>query len=555
MSSKPANWVLQSVNIFDLHAHFQLSIAALSDHRARQPPVNSVTNPRGHGSAVCRLSQGRSATDSSQRLAESIGVSGHYGLYSASMHASRELDRSEHYTSFHSSFTVTVDYGTAKVRDGQDTWSYLNTNIRRALEGVSNFSGAERFVQEYGTHVVEGVQLGGQMCIKISKDTEDVAESEKLEVSVKASYGALDSVEGAVSAYHSVHRSSEYLTQVMYNIGGQPISPSSAHDWIRSVSADTVAGFTGLKPYWELGVADVALRNPLAVLEDYVKSRMLKESLTNLRVITNAVPLSAQTVTASLPSGLDGYKIVSGGAKADWSKGYFLTGTYPEGDRNRITGWTAAAHKLGASGSEAGHHLTAYALAVYDPFDRLEVRVAQQSNEWVPENEGPHAGLGNAEAPSGFTPVGGGGRANSNTSSVQYLVYCHPWSSDGRRIAGWFTKTHDRSYGTSSGATTAYLTCIRDKTGKLTLESDIATREQDERQSHGKLTATGLHGNVSGGGFERRDNDHASNNLNLLQGSFPNKPGSWQELNKDLNTAYAIQARVHAISLKAALTG
>jgi hypothetical protein len=140
----------------------------------------------------------------------------------------------------------------------------------------------------------------------------------------------------------------------------------------------------------------------------------------------------------------DGYKILGGGARVNWSDpGNLLTVSFPKDART----WFAKSKDHG-KGSPAD--IDVWAIAIYDPKNECEVKILPQESA---KAQHPFA---TAPVPEGYVLTGGGAQANWKTNG-SLLSASYPNGS-----TGWVAKSKDHGSGNEEEATvTAYAIGIR----------------------------------------------------------------------------------------------
>jgi hypothetical protein len=146
----------------------------------------------------------------------------------------------------------------------------------------------------------------------------------------------------------------------------------------------------------------------------------------------------------------DGYKLIAGGAKVNWSgAGSLLTASFPEGNC-----WTAASKQHQIPGPAT---ITVWAIAIKDTQDEWDVRTVESTG-----NRGaqPYA---QASLPPGYTMTGGGGRTNwSGAGSL--LTASYPENNF------WSIRDHHVSDPVQAAA---YVIGIRPKNGSAAPEGKV----------------------------------------------------------------------------------
>lgn len=321
-----------------------------------------------------------------QSLSISLGVTGQYELYSGSFKGTFSTSYQQRDYSFNSKYVASIDYGTAEFGGSNAAiLGSLESSLQNSLNSITTFNDAKTFVDEYGTHVITKVSRGGTLYIGIQANS--TTEVEKTNINAKVS-GAYNGAAGGVSATVGVidklaTEFSQYnLTQKIFAVGGNPFvgnqkDTSGLENWASSVAGTSVRGIIEAIPFWKLdGVPSAASSK----LENYVKCQMLIHSLENPLIVSNTGTMTAGQIssisTKTLPHG---FKLVGGGAATQENSANFLVSSYPKNlGKATPQQWIAEAHDcIGYSNST--DIITSYGVAIYDPFDLVQVHVSTSS--------------------------------------------------------------------------------------------------------------------------------------------------------------------------------
>lgn len=223
----------------------------------------------------------------------------------------------------------------------------------------------------------------------------------------------------------------------------------------------------------------------------------------------------------------DGYKIIGGGAKVNYSgAGCLLTESYPNG-----TSWTVKAkdHLVGNNAS-----VTAYAIAIFDPNNQWDVRIFQATGATANHPEA------SVKVEEGYVMTGGGAKDN--------------WSGQGNLLTASFPVTNDtwKAKGKDQGVAdranvTVYAIGIKPvKKCSKKLENKIfqATSEPANHPS-GRVEISGNYF-LTGGGTIANYGGWGS----LLTSSYPDSSKGWLGSSKDHNNADKASLDIYAIGLK-----
>src|SRR6185436_8175499 len=247
---------------------------------------------------------------------------------------------------------------------------------------------------------------------------------------VNAEYSAITSISLAASAIHNVSRYTEVksIAQKISAIGGDPvkalaINPANAETmlaWASSCNRNTIYTLSDSIEIYTLG------ENPNAkeVLKKYIHLVMLRESLIHpmLYMATRPIKKYNQNQITITP-GSNEYKVLGGGATATMYSSSYLGGSYPSvDDEGNVTGWTATCHDIEIEAKEDTDKITAYAIAVHDPENYLDMKLVKA--------KGSHTGIGGDEAtatlPEGWQLTCGGCRSNNLAGGIKFITASYP---------------------------------------------------------------------------------------------------------------------------------
>ena len=160
---------------------------------------------------------GAGESDYSSQMAASVGVKGSYGMFSASVEASYgssvSMESSYYYaTCIETGETYTLGFSEGDVDlDGSN--SSLNFEVAAALQQAftdletdDDGTNAQNFFNEWGTHIISGIVMGGQTSYSMYGSTSDFSTSQDFSSSAEASYCT---VSGSASFSESSSSSTE----------------------------------------------------------------------------------------------------------------------------------------------------------------------------------------------------------------------------------------------------------------------------------------------------------------------------------------------------------
>jgi hypothetical protein len=201
----------------------------------------------------------------------------------------------------------------------------------------------------------------------------------------------------------------------------------------------------------------------------------------------------------------------------------------------------------------SGANLVAYALAVHDPANLLNIVCTSASAQSPPTA----AQSATAVVADGFLLTGGGIETSTSQEMPQYATGSFPGPSDSGPYSSWVARGHDYKH-PSNATLKAWAVglqapgCPEIAITKLTVSNSGGLQSQGNT-----FAALGENQKVAGGGVELEQAAGASPDtlLNLLRASFPatdpNQVSGWQEYNGDLdNTVDKVVAKSYAFTLQ-----
>jgi hypothetical protein len=545
VASQPTDFILQSFNAFSP------AIAGTPDQILNNLsnyvgtiPTNMITTQTSEQKFSGTFQENSSAEQTQTDFAFSVGISGSYGFYSGSVqaNASSKTDRSA--TSYHCGFQSVVNCGTVYFNQGGNVdqiRNCLQPGLLAALDSIHDNSSAAAFVDQFGTHLVLGVALGGAIYISTSAGTTSLATQTAISTEASAKYEAVNSASLTASATYSLSTmfASENYDYTINTIGGSSVAtanlnvaePATYSTWADSCTTSTVYKVNQTMELWELAKEG---SNARTFLQLYVQTKALMQSLNYPSHFSKTIAIVAQKenlVTAS--AGAD-FKIIGGGVSVTRDSNNFLHGSFPAQDQHgAITGWNAVSHDL-ASPSVPGDLLTAYAIGIHDPNNLLTVYCIP-SNGTTP-GVGPDSAT--ATLPANAVLTGGGAVGIVNSGNPKFLMQSYPSASN-----EWTGMIRDYNWPASNVTLTVYAI------GVFSEHLNITQQQTDQTirgAQHGDAVATAVTAIAGGGVCVELQ---GGGNGNLVQQSYPASANTWVEYNKDTDgsassanaTAYAIQ--------------
>ncbi|MEK0083343.1 hypothetical protein [Benzoatithermus flavus] len=220
-----------------------------------------------------------------------------------------------------------------------------------------------------------------------------------------------------------------------------------------------------------------------------------------------------------------GYKLIGGGARVDYNgAGNILTASYPMGRR-----WIADSKDHDISDPAI---ITAYAIGLFDPFNRWDVQVRQSTSAVAPH---PTASV---SVPFGYVMTGGGARVDY-AGNGNLLTASFPSS---RRT--WEARSKDHIH-PDPASITAYVIGIRARNGARGPRMIIASATTGVAAHPSGTVSVGFPFQISGGGAI----DNWTGAGNLLTAIYPSSPSTWTAAGKDHEVSDPANLTIYAIGL------
>jgi MAC/Perforin domain len=488
---------------------------------------------------------GESLVEVGQEIAVEAGLKGGYAGVTASVKAKfkRSEQRSEktHFLmiSFtHSGTRLYIEGGEEQIR------AELIDEFRNALDTGD----PDELIQEYGTHLVRKIIVGGRAEYYVRSSATSRMTSEEFDLAARAKYDSLGGVAGedADAATGSIEASTKAGTkntmkikelegnESIDTIGGTAVSAvgiKSSKDWnawAASIAArPAFLGFEedGLMPIWRLA-SDKARRT--AIQQAYRRKAAKEFAPEILSMISDVRNHPDARVVVP-----EGYKLLCGGALDNWKgAGHLLTASYPESDNT----WRA-------SGKDHNHSdpasISVFALAVYDPDDIWEVKI-------FPSRPSPKANSPEQEAAvePGYVMVGGGAWVDF-TGDGNMLLASHPVAES---KTTWHAQSKDH-FNADPAKITAYAVGLKCRAEGVKLQSAIAIARSNRSLNPQAAAAPPAGYKMVGGGAAISFDGPGV----LLTGSYPTENNQWegrgkahQQSSNGTMTAYCIGLKIEA---------
>ena len=343
------------------------------------PPYTFDVPPGFQAAAINKYIQedfvGKDSDHYMSNITAQFGIEGAYGGFSGTLKA--QFGMAEEMTQAYSFGTHTERWQLYSLKSPADldySSQLLNEQFRAELYGDKAMP-VKDFYDKWGTHFTSDILIGGSASLSVYSLYSSTYDSQTFKADLTLAYASIAAKFQTTGDFSYDSESSKETYQSSTSLvlqGGDPTSvnptaPNPMQNWLATVP--TFPAFidfnsedgNGLTPMYML-IPDESDARRQALeqgLQDYLYPPL------HLRVFAAASTAAEYPqVTVSVP---DNYKILSGGAVAsNYVAGELLTGSFPLS----ATQWFATAHD---AGTEDTGILTAYAIAVYDPYDWLDV--------------------------------------------------------------------------------------------------------------------------------------------------------------------------------------
>jgi len=555
LASEPIDFLLKCFNALKpaVAEHPDKILDELKDHRRAALEKKDTTSSSAAQNFDESYSNQQSTQSAYAEAALSFGLSGSYGPYSGSCQASMQNERESASEEINGTLTAVASRGTLAFKSDKytDIRAHLAPELLEDLDKIDSFVAAEKFTNDYGTHLVTGVKLGGTLTLVVKVTSRSLSEKLKLATEVEAAYKGIGSMEATAKASKKVSEmsSAKSLSQRLQVMGGTLDSAASINmedsttikAWVNTCGEESVSGLSSAVELYTLAEGKEARK----ILKHYLDLCLLKHSIENPVVFSAMAPINEFEYNSLSTTADKDYKIISGGAWLDKNSSDFLTASYPDFHNGVINAWQATSHDCKiktASGSE----LVGYAIGVHDPAELLSVYCDSA------DGANPIVGADTAvqTLSSGYVLTGGGCQTSTNRNEPRYLTGSYPKCLEGKTYNSWVADGHDYGY-ESSATLKAWAIGIRlqDTTTNATISHRVI-KQEGGLQSHGtSIAVLGGQASIAGGGVQLSENKE-----NLIHASFPamqsNQMG-WQEFNGDLdNVVDQVVATAYAITLQ-----
>ena len=193
---------------------------------------------------------GDSVEEYQSQLAVKAGISGSYGLFSASVESSfssTDLSISE---SSYVSVNLCMRYETWKLQ--VTSKEYMHSNVEEDF----NTKDGKWLIEQYGAGVVMGMDIGGRWSDNLSVSKLYTESKTDVTVSMEAAYGSFISGKGSVEVSNVAKSKKSIASRRVMVVGGNPaFAPGQLEDWQKSVEENPAfMNFTkdGVAMIWDL---------------------------------------------------------------------------------------------------------------------------------------------------------------------------------------------------------------------------------------------------------------------------------------------------------------
>ena len=396
----------------------------------------------------------------------------------------------------------------------------------------------------YGTHYTDKILVGATGSLSLRSQYKQEYSDEKFGSDMSAAYDSIIAkfkTSGSFS-YESSNSSEQYESSSSLNLVGGDSNSEDFDAW--KATADTYPTFidyadsNSLKPIYELLPSKSGKRYEQlkSALDDYLNPPLQVRTFAKSSTLTDH-----PNVNVTVP---ENYKVVSGGAFVTYDdSGEMLTASYPV-DTNQ---WAARAKDCNYSDQGI---LTAHAVAVYDPYDQLIVKVFRKSS--TDPEDCPSC---SAKIDSGYALTGGGAETHYQGVGSYLTASCPsiPPGLNGDRenmtqnADTWIAKSKDHLQACLA-TITAYAIGVKwSDEGSATPIESTCTYMTSAPESHPRASIGKPSGTVLVGGGALDDWQGAGN---MLVASYPSDENTWTTEGKDHHAASTAPITAYAIGVK-----
>jgi hypothetical protein len=497
--------------------------------------------------------------ETSSLFAAQVGISGSCGFFSGSVQVSHDSAVYQSTNFFGCYSSTDIDRGSKSLKDknSDNILNLLKPGLVTQLKAIDSLAAARDFTHNYGTHLITRIKLGGNCIINIQSQANTYADKEFLAITINNAYSSISSAAALASAStQSESLKQQYnLTQSIIAKGGDAglaakvdSNQSDAFgQWADSCTSDTILRIEETIEYWALLPES---ENASKVLKQYIDLVVLNQSLSKPAIFFAEQPVIPEGKTYAHVTVSEKYKIISGGARLSIPCTSFLQSSYPSiNGSGEIDGWNAFSNDLLVPAAP-GDLLAAYAIAVCDPGNLLQVEV----NSTLSPNTGSGIAIAYAPVPDQFVLTGGGAFISYGVESApKFLNSIHPWHQDqpvGDKIFNtWVAQACDYQNPSTNTSLRSFGIGISCK--DLNIEQEVSQSAQ----------VNGLVGNtaaelkkglgIAGGGVYMVYTTLEGEG-NFLQQSFPSNSTTWQEHNECYSPTEVL-VEAFAIGLKTSI--
>jgi MAC/Perforin domain len=516
----------------------------------QQVPVLQTTYnvPSGFEVSVIDQSEkvdviGQSRDEYMNNLAGKFGVKGSYGAFSGTVNAQFGItqDRTRAY-SFGTHTDRLVLYSLNVPTGLSFSSGFLNEQFVNDL--YTEPMGVQDFYDKYGTHFTSSILVGGRASLSLYSQYDKAFDETQFHADLSAAYESVAAsfeMTGDIN-YTSKSTQETYHSNSQLNLLGGDPTTTDMKDWLKTVMTsptfvdfNTAAAFCGLTPMYMLipDPNDKRRQDLKDGLADYLYPPL------HVRIFAAASTLTERPEAfVTVP---EYYKVLSGGARSTWGgAGEMLTASFPVSSNQ----WAARAGDCVTPDSGI---LTVFAIAVYDPYNWLDVTTKQSQSQaaGIPTTS--------VDLDNNYVLTGGGAECVTGCYLTASYPYSHsdprntPFPSNTWQVAA---KAH---FVPVSGPITVYAVGVKWSSSFLSehgnqpaittecigLDSSLASHPEVSVGSPDQTTLVG------GGAYDRWQGQG-----NLLTDLHPEDSSNWHAAGKDHIDASPAVLTVYAIGVK-----
>ena len=476
-----------------------------------------------------------------EQITASIKASGSNGGFSGTLQSSFGL--TEYTTEAYSFGSQFYEIQLYSLTLPHDLDGFLHPMFKGDLDDES--MSPHDFYERWGTHYTSSILMGAKASLSLFSQFKTEYSDKIFKADLSAAYNGIVAsfqTKGTFS-YTSTHFSQTYTSSSSLVLVGGDTTKSTMKDWLDTIkdspafiNFNTSASGAGLVPIYRLLPSGTRRDQLKEALPDYLNPPL------RVRIFSAASTLTEYpTATVVVPNH---YKILSGGAKVAFEGyGELLTASYPISTNQ----WTAKAKDLYTKDKAI---LTVYAVAVYDPYDWLDVATSSGESD---RGSAPYTSV-SLDLDSEYALTGGGAQT----------VYTADAHHDGHYLTASLPDLYSNSWLVASkdhidecpATIIAYAIGVKWSPAALTrfprLRNQKITSHCAQASSNSvswpKYDVAAPASTIMVGGGAR--DDYGTGYGNILYSSYPSDANTWSASGKDHKDDSPATLTVYAIGVR-----